>query len=451
MYDDYLDDYRIKEDISLNRIVDYTIDGLYESLKNLKEYKDCIQIMDSDSIIKNQVGKSLSLFGSLEFMRHWTYLSHFLKRMIFHYFEKCKINLDEFNKYFSTLESFFYEDLLEVIDISPLHHFQLMSISHDHKLVPIQASIILSNALHIIPLTRVDKVRLWNKFPISRLGKSMDGINYLIEYKFKARKGFDGTEEQRISNNTFHVFPTIVTLFRLVGIHCGIHDKTTATSLDLPIHPIPINLFVASLGIAYNTNPYVDFGTLGQFRELWNKFGELLVSKVLNSQRPPSDPFANLKTSIIRFNDAFERKDGEDQFIDNVVALEALFSKEDDKDDKSRIVTVRLSKRLALFLETDPHKSKDTFCEMVELYDQRSEIIHGGYTQKYDIIKTRNYLIRCYLKYFEFLNDDNFSHADFISRLDLKAKKFSMRRNDCQVKHNHNDEYNHSIPDFLFQ
>ena len=138
--------------------------------------------MDSDSIIKNQVGKSLSLFGSLEFMRHWTYLSHFLKRMIFHYFEKCKINLDEFNKYFSTLESFFYEDLLEVIDISPLHHFQLMSISHDqNKLVPIQASIILSNALHIIPLTRVDKVRLWNKFPISRLGKSMDGINYLIE------------------------------------------------------------------------------------------------------------------------------------------------------------------------------------------------------------------------------------------------------------------------------
>ena len=222
----------------------------------------------------------------------------------------------------------------------------------------------------------------------------------------------------------------------MVGIHCGIYDKTTATSLDLPIHPIPINLFVASLGIAYNTNPYVDFGTLGQFRELWNKFGELLASKVLNSQRPPSAPFANLKTSIIRFNDAFERKDGKDQFIDNVVALEALFSKEDDKDDKSCIVTVRLSKRLALFLETDPH----TFCEMVELYDQRSEIIHGGYTQKYDIIKTRNYLIRCYLKYFEFLNDDNFSHADFISRLDLKAKKFSMRRNDCQVKHNHNDD-----------
>ena len=73
----------------------------------------------------------------------------------------------------------------------------------------------------------------------------------MIEYNFKASKGFDGTQDQTITVNTYHVFSTIVTLFRLVGVHCGIYDKTTATRLDLPIHHIPVNLFVSSLGVAY--------------------------------------------------------------------------------------------------------------------------------------------------------------------------------------------------------
>ena len=154
-----------------------------------------------------------------------------------------------------------------------------------------------------------------------------------------------------------------------------------------------------------------------------------------------------MKVSIDRFNGAFEQKDGTDAFIDNVVALEALFSKQ---EDPFMGTTVRLSKRLALFLESDPHRRKDLFCEMIRLYDSRGKIIHGGYTESIDIVKTRDYLIRSYLKYFDFLGADNFSHTSFINELDLEAKKFSMKRKDCQVKHVHKNEYNYTSPDFLF-
>lgn len=169
--------------------------------------------------------------------------------------------------------------------------------------------------------------------------------------------------------------------------------------------------------------------------------------RVLDFKRYDGDPFANLKIAINRFNYAYERKEGDDAFIDNIVAFEALFSK---VDHDFRRTTERLSKRLALFLEKDPHKRKDTFCEMIRLYDSRGKIIHGGYTEEIDIVKTRNYLISSFLKYFEFLKMDDFSHADFIRSLDLEAKRFTMKRKDCKTKKIHNDEYNYSIPEFLF-
>lgn len=90
--------------------------------------------------------------------------------------------------------------------------------------------------------------------------------------------------------------------------------------------------------------------TLDNFKKLWNDYGGPLLKKVFDDKRYQGDPFANLKISIGRFNDAFERKDGQDQFIDNIVALETLFSNEDDPYQE---ITVRLSRWVALFLEIE--------------------------------------------------------------------------------------------------
>lgn len=437
------------EDISLKRIVDYLIDGLYHSIISLNEYMDCVELMSSDEVVAQQVNKSVSILMSHQFMNPWVYLSHFLKYTLFDYLRKHLIDIERFNDYFSNLESFFCEQYLDYVDISPLHHFQIVGLSSDNDLRKIQCSIRLSKCLHIIPLTHENKLRFSDKFPVSTLDKSNDRINYLIEYKYKVRKGLDARGEIRGGAlNTEENFTTIVTLFRLLGIHCGIQDILTISDLDLPIFHMGLNLFVASLGVAYATSSYVHQSKLDQFMQLWIKYGNLLVMKVLNNKRFEDDPFENLKISLDRFNISFERKLGTDQFIDNIVALEALYSK---SNDPVQGITVRLSRRIALFLEIEPKKRKETFCEIIRLYDSRGQIIHGGYTEKIDIVKTRNYLTRSYLKYFDLLKQDGFSHMALIKQLDIKSKSFSMKRKDCKTKHAHNSGYNYSIPDYLFR
>ena len=430
--DPYLEEHKVTEDITVSRIVDFTIDGLYEELKDLDEYKKCVKIIDSDNIINKQVGKSisLSLLGSIQYMDHWKYISHFLKTMMFKYFDNYEINQAAFNEYYRNLESFFYRDDMEVMDISPLHHIKLVTLGKDHMPIPVRCSIILSDNLRIVPVTYEDKIRFWNKFPMSHIDRSFEEIHYFLQYRYTMDKGYKGTQDQRVTLDVSHHFFTIVTLLRFLGITCGIHDKMTATKLDLPIRHYTINLFVVALGVAYNTQSYLILDILEQFKTLWDKYGNLLVRKVLNYQRFDGDPFANLKISMNRFNDAYDRKDGTDAFIDNVVALEALFSKEDDKF--SRRKTERLSKRLAVFLETDLQKREVILCEMIDLYDQRNEIIHGGYSEKYDIVKTRDYLVRSYLKYFNFLNYDNFSHTDLIKGLDKSASQIHKTYDDCK-------------------
>jgi Apea-like HEPN len=343
--------------------------------------------------------------------------------------------LAAFNSYYNDLESFFYQDQLELVDITPLHHFKYLSLL-GNRLVPTKIPITLSKQLRIVPVTKEHKIRLWNRFPISRIDRSNDEIDYIFEYDFNA----DKYSRSEIQIDTRLVFSTIVTLFRLVGVDCGVYDRITITRLDLPIYLLGLNFSVASLGV---------LPTLDNFKKLWNDYGDPLLKKVFDNKRFEGDPFANLKISIGRFNDAFERKDGTDAFIDNVVALEALFSKE---DDPYQGITLRLARRIALFLESEPQKRKETFCEMVRLYDSRGKIIHGGYTEAIDIVKTRDYLIRSYLKYFGFLKRDSFSHlVDFIEPLDIDAKNLTMNRNNCnRVKHTHNDEYVFTSPDLLF-
>jgi hypothetical protein len=103
-----IEEHKTREDIMLNNIVDFTIDGLYEQIKELNEYKKSVQIMDPDNIINKQVGNSvsLSLLGSIQYMRHWRNLSHFLKSMMVKYFGNYEIDQSAFNQYYNNLESF---------------------------------------------------------------------------------------------------------------------------------------------------------------------------------------------------------------------------------------------------------------------------------------------------------------------------------------------------------
>jgi hypothetical protein len=137
-FDAQIVDHNIKEDISLYNIIDFAIDGIYEGVKDSEEYKHCIQVMDSDATIKPHTNRGIVILHVHQNLTHWKYISHFLKSMVFHYFDNnYMIDVDAFNKYYNDLESFFYQDQLELVDITPLHHFKYLSLVNK-MLVPTQ-------------------------------------------------------------------------------------------------------------------------------------------------------------------------------------------------------------------------------------------------------------------------------------------------------------------------
>jgi len=158
IYNSFADEIWTTEEISLKRIVDYLVDGLYHDLIVLNEYNECVKLMSSDKVIGKQINKSLSLAVSHMHMSPWLYLSHFLKSTLFDYLLKHQMDPENFNVYFVNLESFFYEEYVDYKDISPLHHFQIVGALLDGNLKNIQCSIILSESLHITPLKHEQKL-----------------------------------------------------------------------------------------------------------------------------------------------------------------------------------------------------------------------------------------------------------------------------------------------------
>lgn len=87
----------------------------------------------------------------------------------------------------------------------------------------------------------------------------------------------------------------------------------------------------------------------------------------------------NFRRATNRFNSAYERKDPEDRLIDYVIALTSLFSKKRE----TGLGRYRLSMRVALLLERHPEKRKKVRQEILEIYDKRSAVVHGGEIKKF--------------------------------------------------------------------
>ena len=87
----------------------------------------------------------------------------------------------------------------------------------------------------------------------------------------------------------------------------------------------------------------------------------------------------NFRIATNRFNSAYERKDPEDRLIDYVIALTSLFSKKKERG----LGRYRLSMRVALLLERHSEKRKKVRQEILEIYDKRSDVVHGREIKKF--------------------------------------------------------------------
>lgn len=121
----------------------------------------------------------------------------------------------------------------------------------------------------------------------------------------------------------------------------------------------------------------VDNPWLNSFKQFWD---------VLQSEHIKNRKF--LDVAIRRFSYAHERHRMEDKIVDLLIAAEALFLSDYNKDDPYiGEIRYRLSLRAALFLGSSGDSQKLIFRQMRAAYDLRSKIAHGGDTENVKLPK----------------------------------------------------------------
>ena len=87
-----------QEDLVLDKMLDYFVDSRKEFLTSLMEYSFCVSLMNSDENIAKQVNKYHRLLGLIQYVTHWSYISHILKKMVQSYVRYRKVNRQRYNK-----------------------------------------------------------------------------------------------------------------------------------------------------------------------------------------------------------------------------------------------------------------------------------------------------------------------------------------------------------------
>lgn len=90
-------------------------------------------------------------------------------------------------------------------------------------------------------------------------------------------------------------------------------------------------------------------------------------------QRSIAAPFAGLDVALRRFDTMFEQPRRQDRVVDQMIILESLFQKGDERMELS----YRLSLRVARFAGTTTAERKDVFSLMSRAYKLRSRVVHG--------------------------------------------------------------------------
>lgn len=106
--------------------------------------------------------------------------------------------------------------------------------------------------------------------------------------------------------------------------------------------------------------------------------------RLINSENIKKRRFLN--TALSRFSSAIEKEVDENSFIDFMVSAEALFLNDGQYQGELRY---RLTHRIASFLGKKKEDKVRLFKLLKNIYDIRSQILHGG-SEKYRFIKKEN-------------------------------------------------------------
>lgn len=317
---------------------------LKEFILSYKETRKSIACRFKDRKIPDDTAELSSILRDEIITSH---LDSYLKNA-----DKLEFDKDIFDELYIQIEEYYYSSELSFKLVAPLYHFW------PDKVVE---KIDLGDKLIIRMITDEEYSYMWGMSNLTNLN-IMDFVflRFALECQFTKKKE-DLLKKQPIENH----FYKVITAFRLF--------KTGAIGLNFaceyPNQWMP-RVSPSIIGGQYSKQ-YPNMGpsyTLSkseseEFQKYWGTFKQIKL-----------ESYPTLNLALRRFNFAQERDELIDKIIDYFIAFEALFLKEEERQELS----YRFALRASHFLEKDKTKRIETFNFLKKAYTLRSKIVHGS-------------------------------------------------------------------------
>lgn len=326
-----------------------------DRLKSLPEYIELVNTIKSDGIISNYLGKMvgtpyMSVRVSDEDLAFYL-LSHYITNT-----NSLDYNDENFMQAYYPIEDFFYTDTMRVKLQALLQNFST------------EENINFDSNLTIRPLS--DNEHKYFEGINRSFGfvgrSSLSFSNFLFEYVFSVKKFLES--QQPIYNlHDYHeqdILQKLISTLRL--FKAGKFGLMLTRLAPASLTPYMGERYSYSSQQFIGTQYILSTNEIGAVLKLWDYMKNLELKRL-----------RFLKTGLDRFNFAYERNKHEDRLIDLMIALEALFFKEEGESERGEY-RYRISLRTAVFLENEPTDRNTIFKTTREAYDLRSKIVHGS-------------------------------------------------------------------------
>lgn len=319
---------------------------LWNKIKELEEYKKCVEYMNKDEVIRKHLNKIVGTHEAKVRVDIDSTLQKFLLNII-HEQNDLRFRKKVFLKHFERMVDFFNKSKLKFYAFAPLEGFssEVDEIELDKNL----------------RITRLSKEKLSELFKVGRdVSISQDRIfrfRFILACEYETSKiiGEENSKPKILpSQEIKKTFDNVISALRLF-------KKGVVGYNFIQIKPLGWYPMSTSTTSGIFTYPYFGHYKLEKH--------EIEDFKILLKKIEKAPDF--LTIPINRFNFANDRERPEDKLIDYIIAFESLFTKEPQE------LSYRLSIRVSFFMGKSYKDRKEIFTLIKKAYDLRSKIVHG--------------------------------------------------------------------------
>lgn len=341
-----------------------------QKLEKLPDFVNCVEFMKHHAIVSKFI--FIAIGTKCDYNTRWpsNYLFSMLETLSEIYFIKnittrsmmSEIQLEEnFEQIYSDYEFIFYNRKIPVKELIPLLNFSFTGMDE----IP------LDNTMRITKISNQD-IRTISDIHSIESDKVIDIIHSPIVIEFTAWEKIIDSKTNLDPNFQYQAdlySPiTLLRLFKkgLLTYSQTFHLKQSYSPFDICKSEIVSPYRLREQAYDYSLND----AEISDFLHFWREYKGTLLEILSNENK-----WSNVKLSLDRFNSSYYRPNDPDRFIDLSIAIEALFSKE---DDISGSLTHKYSLRLSRLLGSKLNDYEKYYGHMKELYGIRSKIVHGN-------------------------------------------------------------------------